>query len=231
MDVADPHSNAKKGQQVRVVKLRMAPPPGTMGQAHVESMDGKFLGMVCVNSLRPRGTHVNPGRMRTFEQHGRDGGTVAYRFGRFRVTSAMPGALIGDGRIYRGDDVVPDPDELSGMFPPRTASACAREEQRVAVPQGNISAAILLALAQNSRNPAFSRANKGETTTIPFSRSLRVVNLEQLPRGIGAGYLVVIPGAPGEWVAKRWSRKKPKLTGIEHAIVMPKRGKNPPLIL
>lgn len=38
---------------VRVVKMPGCPPPNTMGHAHVATPDGKFLGLVHVNSLRP----------------------------------------------------------------------------------------------------------------------------------------------------------------------------------
>lgn len=44
-------ARASPGQLVRVVKLRFAPPPNTMGQCHIEDMAGHFLGMVSCNSL------------------------------------------------------------------------------------------------------------------------------------------------------------------------------------
>jgi hypothetical protein len=45
------HHRATKGQRVRVVRLHGCPPPGTMGQTHIESEAGEFLGMVYCNSL------------------------------------------------------------------------------------------------------------------------------------------------------------------------------------
>ena len=42
-----------KGDTVKVVNQYGCPPAGTMGQCYVER-DGQFMGMVCVNSLRPR---------------------------------------------------------------------------------------------------------------------------------------------------------------------------------
>lgn len=43
-------ANLKAGDMVRVVRLRGAPPPGTMGQCHVDGPNG-FAGMVSCNSL------------------------------------------------------------------------------------------------------------------------------------------------------------------------------------
>lgn len=40
-----------KGTQVRVVNLPSCPPCNTMGQCHIEHLDGTFIGMVCTNSL------------------------------------------------------------------------------------------------------------------------------------------------------------------------------------
>ena len=42
------------GDLVRVVRLRGAPPPNTMGQCHVEKSGHGFVGMVSCNSLHPR---------------------------------------------------------------------------------------------------------------------------------------------------------------------------------
>jgi hypothetical protein len=52
---------------------------------------------------------------------------------------------------------------------------------------------------------------------------MRIRNLQSLPRGLGAKYLIVVPAPqsdPGAWIAKSWARKKPMLTGIEHLLVM-----------
>lgn len=55
MDLAMPeHYRATRGQVVKVVRMRGAPPPGTMGQVHIEdARSGEFLGMVSVHSLIP----------------------------------------------------------------------------------------------------------------------------------------------------------------------------------
>ena len=41
----------KKGDKVRVVNLPCCPKANTMGHCHIETMDGKFAGLVCTNSL------------------------------------------------------------------------------------------------------------------------------------------------------------------------------------
>lgn len=51
-DILDPKTTLKKGDKCRVVALHGCPPPNTMGHCHVESLDGKFLGLVHTNSLR-----------------------------------------------------------------------------------------------------------------------------------------------------------------------------------
>lgn len=54
MDIISPATTVAliKGEQLRVIQLPGAPPPNTMGQAHVERVsDGKFVGMVSTNSL------------------------------------------------------------------------------------------------------------------------------------------------------------------------------------
>jgi hypothetical protein len=44
-------SDAQYGECVRVINLPHAPKANTMGQCHIESLDGDFLGMVSVKSL------------------------------------------------------------------------------------------------------------------------------------------------------------------------------------
>jgi hypothetical protein len=45
----------KSGDKVRVVKLRGCPAPNTMNHCHVETVDGRFAGLVSCNSLfKPR---------------------------------------------------------------------------------------------------------------------------------------------------------------------------------
>ena len=52
LDQFDSRTDAKPGDRVRVVNLRGAPKANTMGHCHIESLDGTFLGMVHVNSLK-----------------------------------------------------------------------------------------------------------------------------------------------------------------------------------
>lgn len=44
---------AEDGQLVRVIHCHGCPPPNTMGHAHVESLDGTFLGLVHTVALEP----------------------------------------------------------------------------------------------------------------------------------------------------------------------------------
>jgi hypothetical protein len=53
MDLIHQCTTAKKGDSVRVVNLPSAPKCNTMGQCHIETLEGKFLGMVSCNSLEP----------------------------------------------------------------------------------------------------------------------------------------------------------------------------------
>jgi len=56
---------------------------------------------------------------------------------------------------------------------------------------------------------------------IPYSRFMTIKNVGNLPRGLGAPYLVVIRGQGSDFVAKRWARKMPKsLDAGEILIVM-----------
>ncbi len=51
-DVADPPpGKPKKGDVLCVVRLRGAPPPGTMGMVHVTDQRGNLVGLVFQNSL------------------------------------------------------------------------------------------------------------------------------------------------------------------------------------
>jgi len=49
-------------------------------------------------------------------------------------------------------------------------------------------------------------------TCIPYSPALDIRNIESLPRGTGARYLVAVKGQGDELVAKRWARVLPKKT-------------------
>jgi len=55
LDQFDGRTGLKKGDIVKVVNLRGCPPANTMGHCYVErvSEKGKFVGMVCTNSLIP----------------------------------------------------------------------------------------------------------------------------------------------------------------------------------
>ena len=57
------------------------------------------------------------------------------------------------------------------------------------------------------------------TQIIPYSPSLRIVNIEALPRGTGAKFLLVIPGEKGEWIAKQWKRQIPKTLNPREALI------------
>lgn len=45
---------------------------------------------------------------------------------------------------------------------------------------------------------------------IPYTPQLRIVNLEQLPRGQGAKYLECISGDNGILIARQWRNVKPE---------------------
>jgi hypothetical protein len=53
LDVFDPKTcgGIKDGDRVRVVNLPGCPKANTMNHCHIETMDGKFGGLVCCNSL------------------------------------------------------------------------------------------------------------------------------------------------------------------------------------
>jgi len=46
-------SDARPGDIVQVCKPYGCPPPNTMGQCHVQTPEGKFLGLVSTASLTP----------------------------------------------------------------------------------------------------------------------------------------------------------------------------------
>jgi hypothetical protein len=69
--------------------------------------------------------------------------------------------------------------------------------------------------------------NPEATKVIPYSPDLNIQNIGALPRGVGAKFLVVIPGSGDALIAKRWARAMPSLTGIEKVVVMVTRGMNP----
>lgn len=51
IDTWDPKSAAQHGDRVRVVNKYGCPPANTMGHCYIETLDGKFLGLVLTNSL------------------------------------------------------------------------------------------------------------------------------------------------------------------------------------
>lgn len=68
-----------------------------------------------------------------------------------------------------------------------------------------------------------SRENNPRTRELLYRPDMKIRNLQSLPRGLGAPYLVVIPAPPSDpdaWIAKRWAYKAPKLSGPEHLVVM-----------
>lgn len=52
IDVINPPYNIQAGDKVRVVNLPGCPKANTMGHCHVQHLDGRFAGLVCVNSLQ-----------------------------------------------------------------------------------------------------------------------------------------------------------------------------------
>lgn len=50
-DTLDPKTNLKPGDIVRVTHCPGCPPPNTLNHCHVETLDGKFIGLVHCNSL------------------------------------------------------------------------------------------------------------------------------------------------------------------------------------
>jgi hypothetical protein len=51
-DIADPSpAHPKPGALVRVIHPHGCPRPNTMGHCHIETLDGRFAGLVSCNSL------------------------------------------------------------------------------------------------------------------------------------------------------------------------------------
>jgi hypothetical protein len=51
LDATDARTNLQKGDIVKVTHCNGCPPPNTMGHCHVETLDGKFIGLVSTGSL------------------------------------------------------------------------------------------------------------------------------------------------------------------------------------
>lgn len=55
IDAVDRRSNTPaNGTVVRVCHPHGCPPPGTMGHCHIETLEGKFIGLVACASLHKR---------------------------------------------------------------------------------------------------------------------------------------------------------------------------------
>lgn len=52
LDQLHPCSDASPGDIVQVCRPQGCPPPNTMGQCHIQTTEGKFLGLVSTASLR-----------------------------------------------------------------------------------------------------------------------------------------------------------------------------------
>jgi hypothetical protein len=53
MDRCSPYSNIEVNDIVRVFNMYGCPKANTMGQCYIQHLGGKFIGMVCCNSLIP----------------------------------------------------------------------------------------------------------------------------------------------------------------------------------
>lgn len=54
LDVIDARTSLEPGTIVQVIRPYGCPAPGTMGHCHIGDADtGRFIGLVCVNSLKP----------------------------------------------------------------------------------------------------------------------------------------------------------------------------------
>ena len=59
LDLIDGRTGLKSGEQVTVVKLPGCPKANTMGHCHVaDPTTGKFIGLVCCNSLHTRADYI-----------------------------------------------------------------------------------------------------------------------------------------------------------------------------
>lgn len=57
-------------------------------------------------------------------------------------------------------------------------------------------------------------------TIIDYHAALTITNLDALPRGTGAPYLLVVESPyPGEYIAKRWLSKMPASTARCEAVI------------
>jgi hypothetical protein len=58
LDLVDGRTTLKSGDVVRVVNKPGCPKANTMQQAHVESLEGEFIGLVHCNSLHTKAAYI-----------------------------------------------------------------------------------------------------------------------------------------------------------------------------
>ena len=59
LDKIDAHTNLEEGAQVKVINVHGCPPANTMGHCYVgDTLHGKFIGMVCTNSLHTKAEYI-----------------------------------------------------------------------------------------------------------------------------------------------------------------------------
>jgi hypothetical protein len=59
LDRCDARTDLKSGDAVRVVNLHGCPKANTMGHCHVtDPLTGRFIGLVCCNSLHTKGEYI-----------------------------------------------------------------------------------------------------------------------------------------------------------------------------
>jgi len=59
LDRVDARTNLEEGTQVKVINVHGCPPANTMGHCYVgDTITGKFIGMVCTNSLHTKADYI-----------------------------------------------------------------------------------------------------------------------------------------------------------------------------
>jgi len=59
LDRCDGQTGLAEGTQVKVINLHGCPPANTMGHCYVgDTITGKFIGMVCTNSLHTKADYI-----------------------------------------------------------------------------------------------------------------------------------------------------------------------------
>jgi hypothetical protein len=60
LDRVDARTNLEEGTQVKVINVHGCPPANTMGHCYVgDTITGKFIGMVCTNSLHTKADYMD----------------------------------------------------------------------------------------------------------------------------------------------------------------------------